>query len=202
MQREEKSERSRRLVLDAALNLFSHGGYRATTMREIAEAAGVSTGNVYHHFPDKQAIFETLVDELIEISGTKRFPFRRALLSGRFPENLEDLGMAARESILQFREHFILIYVDVIEFGGTHMQRFFGGMSQRLADEMAADGRNLISPRIRRGVPPASALLLTARMFFSYFSQEILFNLPELDGKPAAQVVREMADMLRNGIMG
>ena len=37
MQREEKSERSRRAVLDAALYLFSHQGYRATTMRQIAD---------------------------------------------------------------------------------------------------------------------------------------------------------------------
>src|SRR5437762_5609794 len=61
--RDEKSERSRRLVLDAALNLFSHQGYRATTMREIAERAGVSTGNCYHHFPDKETIFRTLIEE-------------------------------------------------------------------------------------------------------------------------------------------
>ncbi|HUR83000.1 MAG TPA: helix-turn-helix domain-containing protein, partial [Thermoanaerobaculia bacterium] len=47
MQREEKSERSRHAVLDAALHLFASQGYRATTMREIADEAGVSTGNVY-----------------------------------------------------------------------------------------------------------------------------------------------------------
>ncbi|HUP49731.1 MAG TPA: TetR/AcrR family transcriptional regulator, partial [Thermoanaerobaculia bacterium] len=51
MQREEKSERSRRLVLDTALGLFCHQGYRATSVREIAKDAGVSVGNVYHHFP-------------------------------------------------------------------------------------------------------------------------------------------------------
>ncbi|HYC59142.1 MAG TPA: helix-turn-helix domain-containing protein, partial [Thermoanaerobaculia bacterium] len=74
MQREEKSERSRRGVLDAALYLFSHQGYRATTMREIAERAKVSTGNVYHHFPDKDAIFRALIDEYLEITETDRFP--------------------------------------------------------------------------------------------------------------------------------
>ena len=62
MLREAKSEKSRRTILDAALALFSHQGYGATTMREIADRAEVSTGNVYHHFPDKETIFRELLD--------------------------------------------------------------------------------------------------------------------------------------------
>src|SRR5258708_29015702 len=105
MQREEKSERSRRQVLDAALELFSHQGYRATSVREIAEAAKVSTGNVYHHFPDKEAIFNTLLDEFWKISETPRYPFTRALRSGRFPDNIEQLGLAARDRVRELRSY-------------------------------------------------------------------------------------------------
>src|ERR1041385_4176381 len=86
MQREERSERSRRNVLDAALDLFAHRGYRATTMRDIADAAKVSTGAVYHHFLDKETIFRTLLEEFSAITATKRYPFTRALLAGRFPD--------------------------------------------------------------------------------------------------------------------
>src|SRR5688500_18679101 len=68
MQRAEKSERSRRAVLDAALYLCAHQGYRATTMRQVADRANVSTGNCYHHFPDKDAIFRALIDEYLEIT--------------------------------------------------------------------------------------------------------------------------------------
>src|SRR4051795_10016106 len=125
MQREEKSERSRRQVLDAALELFAHQGYRATSVREIAEAARVSTGNVYHHFPDKEAIFNTLLDEFWKISETPRYPFTRALRSGRFPENIEQLGLAARESVREFRSYMALFFVDVLEFEGTHIKRFY-----------------------------------------------------------------------------
>src|ERR1043166_5549190 len=64
--RHRRSEHTRRMVLDAALDLFSHQGYRATGVKEIAEAAGVSTGNVYHHFPDKEAIFRSLLEERAE----------------------------------------------------------------------------------------------------------------------------------------
>ncbi|MGA8806459.1 MAG: helix-turn-helix domain-containing protein, partial [Thermoanaerobaculia bacterium] len=111
MQREEKSERSQRQVLDAALQLFSHQGYRATTVRDIAESAHVSTGNVYHHFPDKESIFRSLLDEFWRITETRRYPFTRALSIGQFPDNIEQLGLAARESIREFKPYFALIFV-------------------------------------------------------------------------------------------
>src|ERR1700737_4379604 len=110
MQREEKSERSRRQVLDAALRLFAHQGFRATTVRDIADTAHVSTGNVYHHFPDKETIFRTLLDEFWRITETRRYPFTRALASGVFPDNLEVLGVAARDSVREYRAYLTLIF--------------------------------------------------------------------------------------------
>ena len=202
MLREEKSERSRRAVLDAALHLFSQQGYRATTMREIADRAKVSTGNVYHHFPDKEHIFRELIDEYFAIADTHRFPFRRALYGGgTFPDNIEQLGFAARDSIRQFRPYHLLIYVDVIEFGGTHIQKFYGEMAERYTQFFADQGSlEEVQARLRPGVSPTSALLLTTRMFFNYFSVEILFGVDAPFGKDSRQVVEEIADIIRNGV--
>ena len=202
MQREEKSERSRRAVLDAALRLFAQQGYRATTMREIADAAGVSTGNVYHHFPDKETIFRELLDEYFAIAETQRFPFRRALASLMdFPQNIELLGIAARDSIRQYRDYHLLIYVDVIEFGGTHIQKFYGEMAERFTRLLEEQGMlDEMRTRLRPNVSPTSALLLTTRMFFNYFSVEILFGVDAPFGKESREVVDEIADIIRNGV--
>jgi AcrR family transcriptional regulator len=200
MQREEKSERSRRAVLDAALHLFAHQGYRATAVRDIVERAGVSTGNLYHHFPDKEAIFRALLDEYMEIVPTRRFPFTRAFYeSDRFPENIEDLGRAARASVKQFREYLALFYVDVIEFGGTHIQKFYESMSGRFTRFFEEQG-SVEEVQARLRVSPTDALLLTARFFFNYFSLEILFGVHEPFGKSSEEVVKEIADVIRNGI--
>jgi TetR/AcrR family transcriptional regulator, acrAB operon repressor len=202
MQREEKSERSRRQLLDAALQLFSHQGYRATSVREIADAAGVSTGNVYHHFPDKETIFKTLLDELWSATETRRFPYRRALIAGQFPDNLESLAEAARESVREFRQYFALIYVDVIEFDGTHIKRFYTDMANRYADLIGRNGGMArIATRLRPGVSPVFALMFATRIFFNYFTIEIIFNVPEPFGKESSQVVKEIADILRNGMV-
>src|SRR5436305_8515298 len=153
MQREERSERSRRHVLDAALRLFAHRGFRATTVRDIAEAAKVSTGAVYHHFPDKETIFRTLLEEFSAITATKRYPFTRALLTGRFPDDIEQLGQAARESVREFRDSIALFYVDVVEFEGTHIQKFYGDMGRRIAAVLGAEALERIGSRMRPNVP-------------------------------------------------
>jgi AcrR family transcriptional regulator len=201
MQREERSERSRRQVLDSALKLFSHRGYRATTVRDIADEAGVSTGNVYHHFPDKETIFRTLLDEFWRITETKRYPYTRALLSGRFPDDIEQLGVAARESVREFRAYIALVYVDVIEFDGTHIRKLYADMGKRYTTILGADAIERIKARMRPNVSPISALLLTSRIFFNYFSIEILFNVAEPFGKDSGAVVGEIADILRNGML-
>ena len=79
MNQEERSERSRAQILEAALKLFSHRGYGATSVRDIAESAGVSKGNVYHHFSDKETIFRALLDQYFQAMSTPDFPFKPAL---------------------------------------------------------------------------------------------------------------------------
>ena len=200
--RHRRSEHARRQVLDAALELFSHNGYRATGVKEIAEAAGVSTGNVYHHFPDKEAIFRTLLDEYQAIIDTPKFPLVRALNSGHFPDNLEQIARAARDSVTQYRKYMALHLVDVIEFDGTHLRNFYKHIAQRfndLVEEQRAANYD-IAARLRPGVSPQAALIVATRLFLNYFQIEILFGIPEPFGRDSAQVVREIADILRHGI--
>ena len=194
--RHRRSEHTRRQVLDAALDLFSHQGYRATGVKEIAEAAGISTGNVYHHFPDKEAIFRTLLEEYKQIVVTPKFPLMRALTTGTFPDNAEQIARAARESVQQYRKYMALQFVDVIEFEGTHIHDFYGVIAEKLGD--VARERPI---HTRAGVDAQTALLVVARLFFNYFQLEILFGVAEPYGRDSAQVIREILDILLHGIV-
>lgn len=49
--RAESAEETRRRIVQATYNLHGEQGIAATTMKQIAERAGVSIGTVYHHFP-------------------------------------------------------------------------------------------------------------------------------------------------------
>jgi AcrR family transcriptional regulator len=55
-------------ISEAALRIFSDYGYNGATMRQIASAAGLSTGLVYHYFPSKEKVFVHLVDTGLQIS--------------------------------------------------------------------------------------------------------------------------------------
>jgi len=60
-----RSEETRNHILEAATHLFSKTGYDATGVAEICQAAGVSKGAFYHHFPTKQAVFLELLNSYL-----------------------------------------------------------------------------------------------------------------------------------------
>jgi AcrR family transcriptional regulator len=54
----DKGEQTRRLIVDTAVRLFREQGYDKTTMRGIAQAAGLSVGNAYYYFPSKDHLVQ------------------------------------------------------------------------------------------------------------------------------------------------
>jgi len=54
--RERNAARTREMIIDTALSLFLEGGYDATRMEEIAEAAGIGTSTLYRYFPTKDLL--------------------------------------------------------------------------------------------------------------------------------------------------
>jgi AcrR family transcriptional regulator len=56
--------RRRRQLLDVALDVFAAGGFHATSMDEVAEAAGVTKPVLYQHFRSKRALYLELLDDV------------------------------------------------------------------------------------------------------------------------------------------
>jgi AcrR family transcriptional regulator len=59
-----KSEQTRALILETAMRLFQERGYDRTTMRAIAQEAGVSVGNAYYYFAGKEWLIQGFYDRL------------------------------------------------------------------------------------------------------------------------------------------
>lgn len=202
MNQGERSERSRKEILDAALELFSHLGYGATSVSDIAAKAKVSKGNVYHHFVDKEAIFRALIDRYFQAISQPDFPFNRALATGTFPDNLEEIGRAAGEVVRDYREYVALIYVDVVEFDGAHVRKFYEEMASRFEAFIKTHGmEEMLQSKLQPGLSAASAMMLATRIFYNYFSIEILFGVKDHFGKDTDAVVREIARILREGML-
>jgi AcrR family transcriptional regulator len=197
----ERSERSRTAILDAALDLFSHRGYGATSMRDIAAKAGVSTGSVYHHFQDKEAIFQALLEQFQAITKRPDFPINVAINRGGVTD-FEGLAGAAHDVLAQWRRHLALFYVDAVEFDGRHIQRFYADLADRYAQFVETNrGRLGLDTHFRDDVPPAAALLFATRVFIYYFSVEMLFGVERQLGLASGDATRMISSILRQGML-
>jgi AcrR family transcriptional regulator len=201
MKQEARSQRSRTQILETALRLFSSQGYRATNMREIAQQAGVSTGNVYHQFSDKEAIFKALLDEYCRLVAEPDFPFQRALTAGAFPDDLVALGHAAREVIEMYRPYVSLIYVDMVEFDGIHIRKFYQDAATRFEKFLSSETGRDIPAKLRDGVSARTAIMVTTRFLYQYFVLEILFGVPNYFGQDTDVALGEIADILAHGML-
>src|SRR3954454_16310254 len=59
----------REKILEEAARLFVAYGYHGISMREIAEAAGLSKAGLYYHFKDKEDLFLAILDSNLELIG-------------------------------------------------------------------------------------------------------------------------------------
>lgn len=110
LKRDVSSER----VLEVAARLFREKGYLATSVREIAAAAGMKSGSLYYHYPSKEALLDavmtlaisTLIEEVRRSldAASPRGGFR-AKLAGAVATHLRvihehtDLVIASRQSL-------------------------------------------------------------------------------------------------------
>ncbi|MET7393984.1 TetR/AcrR family transcriptional regulator [Dactylosporangium sp. NPDC005572] len=102
----EGSERRQSLLATAA-GLFADNGFSATTVREIADAAGVLPGSLYHHFDSKEAI----VDELLANYLDQLVATYRKIVAEPTPSDLtlSRLIIAAFESLVEHRAAVIVL---------------------------------------------------------------------------------------------
>jgi AcrR family transcriptional regulator len=102
--REARKAATRRCVQEHALRLFLAQGYDATTVEQIATAAGVSHMTFFRHFPTKESVVDTddydpMIAELIRARPTDEDPItaiHRAMVQG-----LAAILPDARDALLQ-----------------------------------------------------------------------------------------------------
>jgi len=58
-------------IVDAALRLFNEEGTKAVTTNHVAAAAGISPGNLYYHFRNKEEIIREIFSRLVEFTNSE-----------------------------------------------------------------------------------------------------------------------------------
>ncbi len=139
----------RRQLFEVALSLFAEHGYAATTMDEIAEAAGVTKPLVYQHFDSKRALYLELMDVF---SRELVMRIVKATANAEGPRQQVELGFAAYFELMVGNEPaFRLLY------GRDAPDDPELGAALRRVEETIAQA---IDPLIDAGLDPEHRLLL------------------------------------------
>jgi len=146
-----KTAQTRARILDTALALFNEHGTAAVSTNRVAAAAGLSPGNLYYHYADKQEIIRALHDRYAaEHEDLWRTGGQDASLA-RLEENLAaSMELAWRYRFLE-RELVALLRADG-RLAAEHRAVYERRLSQWVAfgEQLAASGV------IRRPAPPAT----------------------------------------------
>lgn len=90
----------RDVILQRAADLFAKQGVAATTVREIAEAVGILSGSLYHHFSSKDAIVDAIVSSFMDDLVTRY----EAVLASDVPP-AEKLRLLVQASLATSSQH-------------------------------------------------------------------------------------------------
>jgi len=190
-----KGGRTRQAVLQAAYEAFLEKGYAATSMREIAERAGLALGGIYNHFENKEAIFSELIVD--------RQPFHQILplLQAAPGDTVEQFVFNAARSMInelgRGPDFIKFLFIELVEFNGRDLPKMFEAVSPQILPliQRFQTARGELRP-----IPPFILFRAFIGLFFSFYMTEFL-----MAGTPAAALqenaLEYFADIFLHGVM-
>ena len=195
--RQASKQETRQLILTAARPLFAQKGMEECTIRDIAQAAGVSPASVVVHFKSKTALLEEALNQDIENA-----------LSALIASMPEDQGLLER--LLHLATGFFRLYDQnrnlyralirhtIFEpvSETPHMTNMTARYIQFLAGMIEAEQtRGLIRPEV-------DAQVAAGAIFFLYLGALVLlFRMPEMTVEMVAEILAAMTGQYLEGII-
>ncbi len=129
-------------LLEIAAGLFASKGFRNTTVRDIADAAGILSGSLYHHFDSK----ESMVDEILRSFQDELFGQYDAIIASEADPRakLEEAVRVSFEAIDQHHNEVAIFQNDAAYLGTLEG---FGYLAER-----HAQSREVWLTLLRQGV--------------------------------------------------
>ena len=191
-----KGEATRLAIEDAAIELFIEQGYHATSMRQVADKAGLALGGIYNHFKSKDEIFEAIVVD--------KHPYKKILplvlaVEGETAE--EFFGNAFRIIVREMGgqpEYMNLMFIEFIEFKGKHG----AVMLREIAPKVLPVFEKLVkSMKGLRVTNPVMLMRSFFGMIISYFITDMIIANSVVSKLMPKNSVDAYVDIFLNGIL-
>jgi AcrR family transcriptional regulator len=165
--------RTRRRMLEAARELFLRNGYGATTLKEIADRAGVAVQTIYFTFGNKRVLLKELVDvaiagDLEPVATMDRPWFQEALAAPAAEAHLR-LHVRGTRAILERVAPIIEMLRAAMAADPALAGQWEGNVDPRFAVHLEAARSLVAKPRARAGVSAEHA----ADLLFGVLSPEL-----------------------------
>lgn len=191
-----KGEVTRLAIEEAAMELFLEQGYAATSMRQIADKAGLALGGIYNHFASKDEIFEGIIVD--------KHPYKKILpaIIAAEGDSLEEFFKHAFHLIIsemgERPEYVNLMLIELVEFKGRHGTV----MLREIAPKMLPVFERVITSRrdLRVSSPP---LLMRSfiGMVVSYLITEMIISNSMLSKLMPKNTEDAYVDVFLHGIL-
>ena len=191
-----KGEVTRLTVEDAALELFMEQGYHATSMRQIADKAGLALGGIYNHFKSKDEIFEALVVD--------KHPYKKVLplIMKAEGETMDEfLGNATRVVINEMtsQPYYIkLMLVEIAEFNGVHGEAL---LKEIVPNLLPVFERLIKTKKELRVTQPVILMRSFIGMVLSYMITETIISNSILSKVMPKNILDAYVDIYMHGIL-
>lgn len=191
-----KGEVTRLAIEDAALELYMEHGYHATSMRQIADQAGLALGGIYNHFKSKEEIFEAIIVD--------KHPYKRILpiILATESEGLEEFLKNSMQIVIKELGgepyYMKLMLIELVEFNGRHG----ASLLKLLTPEVFPVFERLVKSRKDlRETNPAMLMRYFFGMILSYFLTGMLISDSMIEKLMPKDVENSYTDLVLHGIL-
>ena len=198
--------RRREQILQTAVDLFSQRGFKGTTTKEIARAAGISEAMVFRHFATKDELYIAILENKGCQEGVHRFPWEENATLQKAIEQKDDIAVFFNIALDAMNKHrqdepfMRLLFYSALEEHEL-ADRFFNEFVERVYEFIGG----YISQRQKDGafrkMKPRIAVRAFLGMLIHHSLNNILWdknqNILKISNEEAA---KNFAEILVNGI--
>jgi len=171
--RERQKTEIRSAIIKSALSLFEEAGFEKTTIRRIADRAGVGVGTIFNHYPDKSSLLvAALMDELewVQAEAFKKMPHKKKL----------------KDKLLHLSRTFYTYYTKKPDLSKTLLKEtlFTTGKWKKKLNDQAFEYISTVSllfeaARDKGDIRPDADCDLAAVSFFSHYLNTLYIGFEE-----------------------
>jgi len=192
-----KGERTRQAILDAAYDLFLNQGYSATSVRQVAQRAGIALGGIYNHFASKDEIFQALVIE--KHPYLQILPLLQSAPGETAEEFVRNAARLVQEEMGQRPGFIKLMFIEIVEFEGRHFPKVLEAifpLAFPLVQRFIASGTG-----VRQDIPTPRLIRAFMGNIMAYYLTDFLVNDASVPSGISDMRLEDFMEIFMHGIL-